>query len=42
MPHNELGTKADLKELELRLGKWIAGMMLAQAAFIIAFIQYLK
>ena len=37
-----LATKSDLKDLELRLVKWIAGMMLAQAAFIIAFIQYLK
>jgi hypothetical protein len=37
-----LATKSDLRDLELRLVKWIAGMLLAQAAFIIAFIQYLK
>ena len=37
-----LASKSDLKDLEIRLIKWIAGMLLAQAAFIIVFIQYFK
>jgi hypothetical protein len=37
-----LATKSDLKDLELRLVKWIAGMLLAQGALIVALIQYLK
>ena len=41
-----LATKADLKialaEQTITMIKWITGMLLAQAAFIIAFIQYLK
>ena len=35
-------TKSDLKDLELRLVKWIAGMLLAQGALIVALIQYFK
>ena len=37
-----LATKSDLKDLELRLVKWIAGMLLAQGALIVALIQYFK
>jgi len=37
-----LAAKADLKDLELRLVKWIAGMLLAQGALIVALIQYFK
>ena len=37
-----LATKSDLKDLELRLVKWIAGMLLAQGALIVAIIQYFK
>ena len=41
-----LATKADLKialaEQTITMIKWITGMLLAQAAFIIAFIQYFK
>jgi hypothetical protein len=33
-----LATKSDLKDLELRLVKWIAGMLIAQGALI----QYFK
>src|ERR1700674_2195987 len=35
-----LATKSDLKDLELRLVKWIAGMLLAQGALIVALIKY--
>ncbi len=37
-----LATKSDLKDLELRLVKWIAGMLLAQGALVVALIQYFK
>ena len=37
-----LATKSDLKDLEPRLVKWIAGMLLAQGALIVALIQYFK
>jgi hypothetical protein len=37
-----LATKSDLKDLELRLVKWIAGMLIAQGALIVALIQYFK
>jgi len=37
-----LATKSDLNDLELRLVKWIAGMLLAQGALIVALIQYFK
>ena len=37
-----LATKSDFKDLELRLVKWIAGMLLAQGALIVALIQYFK
>jgi hypothetical protein len=37
-----LATKSDLRDLELRLVKWIAGMLLAQGALIVALIQYFK
>ena len=41
-----LATKIDLKDelknLELRLIRWITGMLLAQGALIVALIQYFK
>ena len=41
-----LATKIDLKDelknLELRLIKWMTGMLLAQGALIVALIQYFK
>jgi hypothetical protein len=37
-----LATKSDLKDLELRLVKWIGGMLIAQGALIVALIQYFK
>ncbi len=46
MPQNELTTKADfeiaLARQTITMIKWITAMLLAQAGFIIAFIQYLK
>jgi hypothetical protein len=42
MDTSGLVAKTDLKDLELRLVKWIAGMLLAQGALIVALIQYLK
>jgi hypothetical protein len=37
-----LAKRSDLEDLELRLVKWIAGMLLAQGALIVALIQYFK
>ncbi len=43
---SSLVTKSDLKDelknLELRLIKWMTGMLLAQGALIVALIQYFK
>jgi len=36
----DLATKADLKDLEIRLVKWVIGLMIAQTSITIALLKF--
>ncbi len=39
---NQLSTKQDLKDLELRIIKWVIGLMLGQTAILLSIIHFIK